>query len=155
MQSRPIYTPDLLIKTMQTFKEWHNQNQPRQFNQQPTAGVKETKCIIIEDSHRIYTDAFNKKSNLISGRNPFRRDETVIDYDMDSEDEWAEENGEDLEKKAGDEDEDEEMQDDDEQSQGFIVSDGHLSVCEYDFSQDEGDEDRKLEEIQNRRERLK
>ena len=109
MQSRPIYTPDLLVKTMQTFKEWHNQNQPRQFNQQPIVGVKETKCIIIEDSHRIYTDAFNKKSNLISGRNPFRRDETVIDYDMDSEDEWAEENGEDLDKKAGDEDEDEEM----------------------------------------------
>ena len=74
---------------------------------------------------------------------------------MDSEDEWAEENGEDLEKKVGDEDEDEEMVDEDQQSEGFIVSDGHLSVCEYDFSQDGEDESSKLAEIKNRRERLK
>lgn len=39
---------------------------------------------------------------------------------------------------------------------GFIVSDGHLSVCEYDFSQ-EGDEndESKLKEIALRRERVK
>ena len=39
---------------------------------------------------------------------------------------------------------------------GFIVSDGHLSVCEYDFSQD-GDvtNESKLKEIALRRERVK
>lgn len=56
---------------------------------------------------------------------------------MDSEDEWAEENGEDLDKKDED-DEPEEEQDpesnDEEGEQGFIVSDGHLSVSEYNFS---------------------
>ena len=75
---------------------------------------------------------------------------------MDSEDEWAEENGEDIDKKDAENEEDEEMNDEEqEQEEGFIVSDGHLSVCEYDFSQDEEDENKKLEEIQQRRERLK
>lgn len=65
---------------------------------------------------------------------------------MDSEDEMAEENGEDLENKK-DEEEDDEMEEE-AQSEGFIVSDGYLSVCEYDFSQDgKKDEARCLEEI--------
>jgi len=82
----------------------------------------------------------DKKSNVITARNPFRRDDNLIDYDMDSEDEWAEENGEDLEKKQADEDEDDEMAgNDSEQDEGFIVSDGHLSVSEYDFSQEDND----------------
>ena len=50
-----------------------------------------------------------KKSKVITARNPFRKDEEVVDYDMDSEDEWAEENGEDLENKK-DEEEDDEME---------------------------------------------
>ena len=54
---------------------------------------------------------------------------------MDSEDEWAEENGEDLDKKDNENEEDEEINEEqEEQEEGFIVSDGHLSVCEYDFS---------------------
>jgi hypothetical protein len=62
----------------------------------------------------------------------------VIDYEMDSEDEWAEQHGEDLEKKDAEEElEDEEMANDDEEEGGFIVSDGHLSVCEYEFSQND------------------
>jgi hypothetical protein len=74
---------------------------------------------------------------------------------MDSEDEWAEENGEDLEKKQADEDEDDEMAgNDSDQDEGFIVSDGHLSVSEYDFSQDDNDA-QKQEEIRLRRERLR
>ena len=44
-----------------------------------------------------------------------------------------------------------------EEEPGFIVSDGHLSVCEYDFTdQDlEHDDDKKQKEIALRRERLK
>jgi hypothetical protein len=33
---------------------------------------------------------FEKQSRLITGRNPFKKDDTVLDYEMDSEDEWAE-----------------------------------------------------------------
>ena len=73
---------------------------------------------------------------------------------MDSEDEWAEENGEDLENKK-DEEEDDEMEEE-AQSEGFIVSDGYLSVSEYDFSQNGNvDEARCLEEIQLRSDRIK
>lgn len=77
---------------------------------------------------------------------------------MDSEDEEAEQNGEDIDEKDVEEDkEDEEMANDDEEEPGFIVSDGHLSVCEYEFSQEfENDDDKKQKEIALRREqRLK
>ena len=67
------------------------------------------KCIIIEDSHFRLFGNNQKKSKVITARNPFRKDEEVVDYDMDSEDEWAEENGEDLENKK-DEEEDDEME---------------------------------------------
>jgi hypothetical protein len=43
----------------------------------------------------------------------------------------------------------------DEEAQGFIVSDGHLSVSEYNFSQGDLDDDAKMQEIENRRARLK
>ena len=33
---------------------------------------------------------------MLTCRNPFKADEVLIDYDMDSEDEWAEENGEEI-----------------------------------------------------------
>ena len=93
---------------------------------------------------------------MITARNPYKRDEALIDYEMDSEDEWAEQHGEDIEKKDVEEEaEDEEMANEEEEAEGFIVSDGHLSVCEYDFSQDEGDDEKKQKDIELRRERLK
>jgi hypothetical protein len=53
---------------------------------------------------------------------------------MDSEDELAEEQGEDLNsKQIGDEDE-EMVSGEEEEHMGFIVSDGYLSVSEYNFS---------------------
>jgi chromatin assembly factor 1 subunit A len=52
---------------------------------------------------------YQKTSKVINARNPFRKDDEIIDYEMDSEDEMAEENGEDLENKK-DEEEDDEME---------------------------------------------
>lgn len=46
-----------------------------------------------------YLGIFNKQSLTLDPRNPLKRDETVIDYDMSSEEEWNEMNGEDLEAK--------------------------------------------------------
>eukprot|EP00352_Strombidinopsis_acuminata_P003729 CAMPEP_0176404482 /NCGR_PEP_ID=MMETSP0126-20121128/50912_1 /TAXON_ID=141414 ORGANISM="Strombidinopsis acuminatum, Strain SPMC142" /NCGR_SAMPLE_ID=MMETSP0126 /ASSEMBLY_ACC=CAM_ASM_000229 /LENGTH=60 /DNA_ID=CAMNT_0017783323 /DNA_START=198 /DNA_END=380 /DNA_ORIENTATION=+ len=56
---------------------------------------------------------------------------------MDSEDELAEENGEDLDNRDDEDepDEDQDMESQDEEA-GFIVSDGHLSVSEYNFSEE-------------------
>ena len=117
---------------------------------------KRPKCIIIEDSHSNFYGRFDKKSALITARNPFKKDDKLLDYEMDSEDEWAEQNGEDLDKKdVEEEQEDEEMANEEEEDGGFIVSDGHLSVCEYDFSEGEGDDEKKQKEIALRRERLK
>ena len=115
------------------------------------------KCIIIEDSFKKYHGLFNKKSSVISARNPFRRDDELIDYEMESEDEEAEENGEDLDKKDAENEEDDEMNSEEEEGkEGFIVSDGHLSVSEYEFDdENETDEKKKLQDIQIRRERLK
>ena len=71
-----------------------------------------SKCIIIEDSYKKYHGSFTKKSKVITARNPYKRDDDLIDYDMDSEDEWAEENGEDLEKKDVENEDEEEINED-------------------------------------------
>ena len=65
-------------------------------------------------------------------------DEYYVNYNLDSEDEWAEENGEDLldvDMQKSDDDEDDLMEED--EAQGFIVDDGYLSVSEMNYS-DEG-----------------
>ena len=55
------------------------------------------KSVYIEDSFtKMWRSEFLKTSKLISGRNPFRLDLDMIDYDMDSEEEFEEINGEDI-----------------------------------------------------------
>jgi hypothetical protein len=53
---------------------------------------------------------------------------------MDSEDELAEEQGEDLNSKQIGEEDEEMASGEEDEPMGFIVSDGHLSVSEYNFS---------------------
>ena len=60
----------------------------------------------MEDSGKPFFGNFHKKSQVLRCRAPFTMDEAVVNYDMDSEDEWAEANGEDLgEDKMSDEEE--------------------------------------------------
>ena len=97
----------------------------------------------------------------LSCRNPFKVDERLVNYNLDSEDEWAEENAEDLddEDKKGSDSEDESG---DEPSQdSFIVDDGYLSLTEMidsDLEQDETSQQKLIERrkalIQRNRERL-
>ena len=68
------------------------------------------KCIIIEDSFMKYFGVFTKSSAVLTPRNPYKKDEDQIDYDMDSEEEWNELNGEDLDNKQNDEEDEEEKQ---------------------------------------------
>lgn len=51
---------------------------------------------------------FSKTSLVLNPRNPLKKDETVIDYDMSSEEEWNEQNGEDLDNAMDDEEDEEE-----------------------------------------------
>jgi hypothetical protein len=76
---------------------------------------------------------YHRQSAVVTARNPWLQD-PAIDYDMDSEDELAEEQGEDLNSKLPDSDEEMLGVSGDDEPAGFIVSDGHLSVSEYNFS---------------------
>ena len=56
------------------------------------------KVIVIEDSFMSYNGVFEKRSRVLTAKNPFKRDDDVLDYDLDSEEEWNEQNGLDLNK---------------------------------------------------------
>ena len=77
-----------------------------------------------------------RKSKVLTCRNPFRADCNVLNYDLDTEDEIEEENGEDLneENNLSDDDEDE-MEEEKEAQIGFIVEDDYLSVSEMNLSE--------------------
>ena len=64
---------------------------------------KRRKNIIIEESFIKYLQYFDKRSDVINPRNPTIKDENLIDYDMSSEEEWNEMNGEDLNDNKNDE----------------------------------------------------
>ena len=107
-----------------------------------TFAPERKRSIIIEDSMVKYLSFFTKKSYILTPRNFLRRDPTVIDYDLDSEDEWNEQNGEDVAAdNKGDEDEDDEIEKmlidegDGEEEVGFIVPDDYLSASEMNLSQ--------------------
>ena len=89
------------------------------------------KIIFIHDSFMQNKKFPEVKSSKIKGKNPFSKDEYLIDYDKDSEDEFMEENAEDI-KSSDKEEEDEEEEEDEgkEEIDKFIVPDGHLSEDE-------------------------
>jgi hypothetical protein len=77
----------------------------------------------------------------------------MINYDLDSEEELAEAQGEDLnsnQNKNASDDEDEDMMSGEDQ-EGFLVSDGHLSDEEYNFSNEGANTIDKRVEIEMRR----
>ena len=65
---------------------------------------------------------FTKESKLINGRKPFHRDE-IIDYDIDSDEEWEEGGAEDIDNQSDEEGDPMDMEEYDE----FLVPDGYLS----------------------------
>ena len=70
--------------------------------------VYRRKNIIIENVQKQYLPNL-KESKKLTCRNPFKIDEQLINYDLDTEDELAEENGEDINEdnnRSDDDDED-------------------------------------------------
>jgi|LauGreDrversion4_2_1035121.scaffolds.fasta_scaffold1611813_1 hypothetical protein len=55
-----------------------------------TFAKERKKSIIMDDSMIRYLGFFDKKSIFVNPRNPFKKDDTLIDYEMDSEEEWNE-----------------------------------------------------------------
>jgi hypothetical protein len=92
---------------------------------------------VIEDSCKQISGSLYQKSSLLRCKNPFRLDTALINYDMDSEDEIEEANGEDIadeQNKVSDDDEEEKAEEEEAKQEGFIVEDDYLSVSELNYS---------------------
>ncbi|PKU30578.1 hypothetical protein llap_19117 [Limosa lapponica baueri] len=78
------------------------------------------------ENHRpAYWGTWNKKTTTIRPRNPWAKDSKLLDYEVDSDEEWEEEEpGESLSHSEGDDEEEGEDEDDDD---GFFVPHGYLS----------------------------
>ncbi len=101
---------------------------------------------------------FDKRSFVLTARNPLKKDETVIDYEMDSEEEWNEQNGEDVADNKMDEDEDDEVEkmlreeeDEEPEAAGFIVPDDYLSASEFGLSQSQRSSQMAAELVERRK----
>ncbi|KAJ1553218.1 hypothetical protein HK096_008772, partial [Nowakowskiella sp. JEL0078] len=81
-----------------------------------------------------------KRSRIITGRRPFALDNKNLDYEIDSDEEWEDDDGEEL---KSDDDEDDVKIDVDEEEDGFVVPEGY-------FSDDEGDHEAKVEAQQTK-----
>ncbi|XP_075380687.1 chromatin assembly factor 1 subunit A isoform X1 [Mycteria americana] len=81
------------------------------------------------ENHRpAYWGTWNKKTTMIRPRNPWSKDSKLLDYEVDSDEEWEEEEpGESLSHSEGDDEEEGEDEDDDD---GFFVPHGYLSEDE-------------------------
>ncbi|XP_069550914.1 chromatin assembly factor 1 subunit A [Brachyistius frenatus] len=96
------------------------------------------KLLLFHENYRpAYWGTWSKKSSHISPRCPLRQDKDLLDYEVDSDEEWEEEEpGESLSHSEG-EDEEEGGEDDDDDD-GFFVPHGYLSDDEGALEEEEG-----------------
>nr|XP_061834331.1 chromatin assembly factor 1 subunit A-like [Nerophis lumbriciformis] len=97
------------------------------------------KLLLFHLNHRpAYWGTWRKKSRHITARCPFRQDKDLLDYEVDSDEEWEEEEpGESLSHSEG-EDEEEGGEDDEDEDDGFLVPHGYLSDDEGALEEEEG-----------------
>ncbi|XP_012411650.1 chromatin assembly factor 1 subunit A [Trichechus manatus latirostris] len=88
------------------------------------------KLLQFSENHRpAYWGTWNKKTAVIRPRNPWAQDRKLLDYEVDSDDEWEEEEpGESLSHSEGDDDD--EVGEDEDEDDGFFVPHGYLSEDE-------------------------
>ena len=88
-----------------------------------------------ENVRPAYYGTWSKESLVVTGRRPFRKDDSVLDYEFDSDEEWEEEPGESLSQS--------ELEDDgseaEDEADGFVVPHGYLSEGEGGKECDEED----------------
>ena len=84
-----------------------NQNKETKLGQ--VESIKKRKILILEDQRKSVLAWEMHRDHIqfgkLSCRNPFKIDESLINYELDSEDELAEENGEDIDGEKNSEDE--------------------------------------------------
>lgn len=88
-----------------------------------------------------YRGLFKRRSDLVTARNPFSKDEDLIDYELSSDEEFQLEEADSIHSKAGDDEEEESGNEFEEDN--FVVPDGYLSEEEFG-SLDEDDKRRRL-----------
>ncbi|XP_054983220.1 chromatin assembly factor 1 subunit A isoform X1 [Sorex araneus] len=88
------------------------------------------KLLQFSENHRpAYWGTWNKTTAIIRPRWPWAQDRDLLDYEVDSDDEWEEEEpGESLSHSEGDEDD--EVGEDEDEDDGFFVPHGYLSEDE-------------------------
>nr|KAF6400671.1 chromatin assembly factor 1 subunit A [Rousettus aegyptiacus] len=88
------------------------------------------KLLQFSENHRpAYWGTWNKTTTVIHPRDPWAQDRKLLDYEVDSDDEWEEEEpGESLSHSEGDDDD--EVGDDEDEDDGFFVPHGYLSEDE-------------------------
>ncbi|XP_054645236.1 chromatin assembly factor 1 subunit A [Dunckerocampus dactyliophorus] len=97
------------------------------------------KLLLFHENYRpAYWGTWRKKSSHITPRCPLRQDKDLLDYEVDSDEEWEEEEpGESLSHSEG-EDEEEGGEDDDDDDDGFFVPHGYLSDDEGALEEEDG-----------------
>uniref|UniRef100_UPI00358E76AC chromatin assembly factor 1 subunit A-like isoform X2 n=1 Tax=Myxine glutinosa TaxID=7769 RepID=UPI00358E76AC len=105
------------------------------------------KLLYFHENYRpAYYGTWRKFSKQISPRNPYAKDEELLDYEVDSDDEWNEEEpGESLSNSEGEEENENEEEDDDD-NDGFFVPHGHLSDEEGASDEENSPERKKVRE---------
>ncbi|KAG8594182.1 hypothetical protein GDO81_001114 [Engystomops pustulosus] len=89
-----------------------------------------------ENYRPAYWGTWKRSSTIINPRKPWAQDIKLLDYEVDSDEEWEEEEpGESLSHSEGDDDDD--TKDDDEDDDGFFVPHGYLSEDEGGASDEE------------------
>ncbi|XP_032739490.1 chromatin assembly factor 1 subunit A isoform X2 [Lontra canadensis] len=88
------------------------------------------KLLQFSENHRpAYWGTWNKTTAVIHPRDPWAQDRKFLDYEVDSDEEWEEEEpGESLSHSEGDDDDD--VGDDEDEDDGFFVPHGYLSEDE-------------------------
>ncbi|XP_058063968.1 chromatin assembly factor 1 subunit A-like [Anopheles bellator] len=94
--------------------------------------------LFIENRRPPYRGTWRKRSTVVRARRPFAQDKTFFDYEVDSDDEWEEEEpGESLH--GSDDEKDVDPEEDYEVDNEFFVPHGHLSDEELQAEEDEED----------------
>ncbi|VDO30122.1 unnamed protein product [Onchocerca flexuosa] len=105
----------------------------------PTVGkikLNRAKLFQFHDNWRPpYYGTWRKRSTVITGRKPFAKDSKMLDYEVDSDEEWEIPEGDDCDQSTASE-EDEEDSDHSIDNDGFIVQHGYLSEGEGEDEQD-------------------
>lgn len=106
----------------------------------PSNEKKRFKLLQFHENYRpAYWGTFSKTSNVITSRNPFRKHEGLLDYTVDSDDDWEEEDpGESI---SHSEDEKGDSGDEEDDNDGFFVPHGYLSEDEGELSDGEMSKD--------------